>query len=124
MFNVFLPKLLESRTNSDVPQTLEQSLWDVMIFTIGGCPGAIVSFLFSFSPETHILTFNFSHVDWCLPNRIEAGSKMVISRKHLYYCFFLCVICSRQVEVGCYFEHCGHKSDCDGGLDIHNIFVY
>jgi len=42
MFNVFLPKLLETRSSSDVPQTLEQSLWDVMIFTIGGCPGAII----------------------------------------------------------------------------------
>ena len=43
MFNVFLPKLLET---SDVPQTLEQSLQDVVIFTIGGCPGAIVCFFF------------------------------------------------------------------------------
>ncbi|KAF8158011.1 major facilitator superfamily domain-containing protein [Crassisporium funariophilum] len=42
MFNVFLPKILESRSNTDVPQTLEQSLWDVVIFTIGGCPGAIL----------------------------------------------------------------------------------
>jgi len=44
MFNVFLPKLLETRSSSDVTQTLEQSLWDVVIFTIGGCPGAIVRF--------------------------------------------------------------------------------
>ena len=99
MFNVFLPKLLESRSSSDVPQSLKQSLWDVMIFTIGGCPGAIVR-VFFFPSETHIPIFN-SHVDWCLPNRIEAGSKMVFSRKHVYYCFFLCVICSRRVEVGC-----------------------
>ncbi|KAF8799365.1 MFS general substrate transporter [Phlegmacium glaucopus] len=42
MFNVFLPKLLETRSSSDVTQTLEQSLWDVAIFTIGGCPGAII----------------------------------------------------------------------------------
>lgn len=55
MFNVFLPKLLETRSGSDVPQTLEQSLWGVMIFTTGGCPGAIVGF-FSFL-RTHVLVF-------------------------------------------------------------------
>lgn len=46
MFNVFLPKLLETGSGADgplVPKTLEESLWDVVIFTIGGCPGAIVS---------------------------------------------------------------------------------
>ncbi|KAF5340081.1 hypothetical protein D9758_013141 [Tetrapyrgos nigripes] len=46
MFNVFLPKLLESGSRSSVtePQekSLEASLWDVVIFTIGGCPGAIL----------------------------------------------------------------------------------
>jgi hypothetical protein len=51
MFNVYLPKLLETgyvsgstEGLSSVPptKTLEQSLWDVVIFTIGGCPGAIV----------------------------------------------------------------------------------
>jgi hypothetical protein len=50
MFNVFLPKLLElgpggSGTGPDTGmhvKTLEENLWDVMIFTIGGTPGAIV----------------------------------------------------------------------------------
>ncbi|KAJ7601244.1 major facilitator superfamily domain-containing protein [Mycena floridula] len=45
MFNVFLPKLLETGSRAgDVltPKTLEESLWDVVIFTIGGCPGAIL----------------------------------------------------------------------------------
>ncbi|KAF8895585.1 major facilitator superfamily domain-containing protein [Infundibulicybe gibba] len=44
MFNVYLPKLLETSPGSDLlaPKTLEQSLWDVVIFTIGGCPGAIL----------------------------------------------------------------------------------
>ncbi|KAE9403218.1 MFS general substrate transporter [Gymnopus androsaceus JB14] len=46
MFNVFLPKLLESSSRSSsgspiIPKTLEDSLWDVVIFTMGGCPGAI-----------------------------------------------------------------------------------
>lgn len=45
MFNVFLPKLLESTPSRSAiirPKSLEESLWDVVVFTIGGCPGAIV----------------------------------------------------------------------------------
>ncbi|KAJ7464707.1 MFS general substrate transporter [Mycena galericulata] len=38
MFNVFLPKLLESAG----PTSIEDSLWDVLIFTLGGCPGALL----------------------------------------------------------------------------------
>ncbi|KAJ3572767.1 hypothetical protein NP233_g2872 [Leucocoprinus birnbaumii] len=44
MFNVYLPKLLEMGGDADVERvkTLEESLWDVMVFTIGGTPGAIL----------------------------------------------------------------------------------
>ncbi|KAF8073974.1 MFS general substrate transporter [Lyophyllum atratum] len=47
MFNVYLPKLLETGSTSKSmaapdAKTLEDSLWDVVIFTIGGCPGAIL----------------------------------------------------------------------------------
>jgi hypothetical protein len=57
MFNVYLPKLLETRQGSvsrsslvqtpssphvQATDTLERTLWDVVIFTIGGCPGAVV----------------------------------------------------------------------------------
>lgn len=46
MFNVYLPKLLETGAADALTiteaKTLEDSLWDVVIFTIGGCPGAIV----------------------------------------------------------------------------------
>ncbi|EGN93976.1 hypothetical protein SERLA73DRAFT_63470, partial [Serpula lacrymans var. lacrymans S7.3] len=46
MFNVYFPKLLETASSiSDAdasPKTLEENLWDVVIFTIGGCPGAIL----------------------------------------------------------------------------------
>lgn len=53
MFNVYLPKLLEGRGNADegtAPKSLSDSLWDVVIYSIGGCPGAIVSNL---SPRPH-----------------------------------------------------------------------
>jgi uncharacterized SAM-binding protein YcdF (DUF218 family) len=43
MFNVFLPKLLEYRSSQMAnSKTLEDSLWDVVVFAIGGCPGALV----------------------------------------------------------------------------------
>ena len=43
MFNVYLPKLLETGTSeANSTKSLEDSLWDLLIFTLGGCPGAIV----------------------------------------------------------------------------------
>lgn len=47
MFNVYLPKLLETRSglgpqDSISPKSLTDSLWDVVIYAVGGCPGAIV----------------------------------------------------------------------------------
>ncbi|KAF5361087.1 hypothetical protein D9756_005095 [Leucocoprinus leucothites] len=44
MFNVYLPKLLEMSGNVGVEhvKSLEENLWDVMIFTLGGTPGAIL----------------------------------------------------------------------------------
>lgn len=43
MFNVYLPKLLETGSSDETStKSLEDSLWDVLIFTLGGCPGAIV----------------------------------------------------------------------------------
>ncbi|THH16949.1 hypothetical protein EW146_g3782 [Bondarzewia mesenterica] len=42
MFNVYLPKLLEARGAVGGKQkSLEGTLWDVVIFTVGGCPGAV-----------------------------------------------------------------------------------
>lgn len=60
MFNVFLPKLLETSPNSnsqkraETSKTLEATLWDVVIFTLGGCPGAIVSYPFTMCPCYHL----------------------------------------------------------------------
>lgn len=44
MFNVYLPKMLEMNTGvvGAIPKTLEETMWEVVIFTIAGCPGAIV----------------------------------------------------------------------------------
>ena len=51
MFNVFLPKMLEMHPGGAVPgeteeKSLEGTMWDIVIFTIGGCPGAIVRLSF------------------------------------------------------------------------------
>ncbi|KAJ7069406.1 MFS general substrate transporter [Mycena amicta] len=40
MFNVFLPKLLESDASGD--KSISDSLWDVLVFALGGCPGALL----------------------------------------------------------------------------------
>lgn len=42
MFNVYLPKLLESRLGHTETGGRKRALWDVVIFTLGGCPGAIL----------------------------------------------------------------------------------
>lgn len=53
MFNVFLPTFLEYRADdgktdltlrNETPASLTGPLWEVVIFTLGGCPGALVSF--------------------------------------------------------------------------------
>lgn len=50
MFNVYLPKLLETRRVESLAKTssLERTLWEVVIFSVGGCPGAVVRFIISF----------------------------------------------------------------------------
>jgi len=44
MFNVYYPKLLEMTSGEDStsPTRLEDNLWDVVIFTLGGCPGSLL----------------------------------------------------------------------------------
>ena len=46
MFNVYLPKMLETRRVVSLAETssLERTLWDVVIFTVAGCPGSVVRF--------------------------------------------------------------------------------
>ncbi|CAK5273982.1 unnamed protein product [Mycena citricolor] len=48
MFNVFLPKLLETSK----AQTIRGTLTDVLIYTIGGCPGAFASRRWSLAGST------------------------------------------------------------------------
>ncbi|KAH8831459.1 major facilitator superfamily domain-containing protein [Flagelloscypha sp. PMI_526] len=53
IFNVFLPKLLETRgvSEGEAEKTLEASLWDVVIFTLGGLPGPLLGAYMVDSPR-------------------------------------------------------------------------
>jgi len=43
MFNVYFPKLVELRLGEgSLGGTRKQALWDVVVFTLGGTPGAII----------------------------------------------------------------------------------
>ncbi|CAE6466448.1 unnamed protein product [Rhizoctonia solani] len=44
MFNVYLPKLLERRLGDagGGEGSRKEALWDIVIFTLGGCPGALI----------------------------------------------------------------------------------
>ena len=57
MFNVYFPKLLEMRWGSHEEQTLETSLWEVVLFTLGGCPGPFVRFFSCLALYNDGLTF-------------------------------------------------------------------
>ena len=47
IFNVYFPKLVELRLGEgSVGGSRKKVLWDVVVFTLGGTPGAIVCFFF------------------------------------------------------------------------------
>lgn len=47
LFNLFFPKLVELRLGKHAEGgTLTQALWNVVIYTLGGTPGALVRSLF------------------------------------------------------------------------------
>ncbi|KAH6871388.1 hypothetical protein BKA70DRAFT_1488748 [Coprinopsis sp. MPI-PUGE-AT-0042] len=79
MFNVFLPKLLETGTalepklSSAPPKGLEGSVWDAAIFTIGECPGAILG-------------------AYLIKSRLGPRWTLVNGGKHAHYCVLLHVV--------------------------------
>jgi hypothetical protein len=70
MFNVYLPTLLEYRARGEgpvelteeAPASLSGPLWEVVIFTIGGCPGALVGTNNSLQQHRTISQCNYSWV--------------------------------------------------------------
>ncbi|KAI9276522.1 major facilitator superfamily domain-containing protein [Sporodiniella umbellata] len=51
IFNVFLPKFLESVEQSDIKPTLKQIYWDYMIYSLSGMPGSVIA---SYMIETQL----------------------------------------------------------------------
>ena len=99
MFNVYLPKLLETRSSSGepggAPKSLEDSLWDVVIYSLGGCPGAIVSLLLSAIRTSHKkLTLDNAQLGaWLIESRLGrrwslAGSTFVTA----FFCWVFAVV--------------------------------
>lgn len=86
MFNVYLPKLLEGRSSSasfdESSSSLESNLWDVVIYALGGCPGAIVRII-RFLRHLVSLTAVTSDAVGRLPDRITSRPAMVLGRQHL-----------------------------------------
>ena len=115
MFNVFLPKLLEmteagrdddssagaveaAAVMTAERKSLEESLWDVVIFTLGGCPGAIVSRFPCHLCQSFIL-FEKNEARGVF-HRVAAGPQMVIGRQHVYHGVLLYRVCAGAVFLG------------------------
>jgi hypothetical protein len=119
MFNVYLPKLLETRRVISVAETssLERTLWEVVIFTIGGCPGAVVrrllypvcisSLMSDFFPLLAMIHYN--NKVRCMVDR-EAGTwkKVIPGREYVFDSVALPRFCAREGSGGC---HCDHRWD-------------
>jgi hypothetical protein len=93
MFNVFLPKLLETESGEqktlEAEKTLEDTLWDLVIYTIGGCPGAIVSIKRRASQAISCLTSLNSSVPTWWKLDWAGGGRSLVARS-LPRCFVLC----------------------------------
>lgn len=98
MFNVYLPTLLEGGATStpDVPKTIEASLWDVVIFTLGGCPGAIVRNFCFLVEETKLI----STIAWCISYRVTLGEAFISSNEYIHYRIPLHRVCYGGILMG------------------------
>lgn len=99
MFNVYLPKLLETRLGSMDPDNiavnkstpsslLVDSLWNVVIYSIGGCPGALVSPFEAIDIQPLIVSEARR-----ISGRIITGPAVVAGREHFCHCVLLCRVC-------------------------------
>lgn len=103
MFNAFLPILLEKRLGGMTPEpstllkpsagiqpagsSLEDSLWDVVTYSIGGCPGAIVSASTGMAVPNP--TERLCHTARRLSRSIDLWPPVVPSGEHLLHRFLL-----------------------------------
>ena len=112
MFNVFLPKLLESTPSRSAiiqPKSLEESLWDVVVFTIGGCPGAIVRRLLPM--YRHVID---SRLVWRTPHRVFVRPQVVLGREYSCYWPHVHHLYDGAIGLGCPPDDSWHQSECFG----------
>ena len=109
MFNVYLPKLLETRgiDPNGAPKSLQDSLWDVVIYSLGGCPGAIVSLYVSCLNTSHIFLMNglLGLIARRVAHRIAPGTTLVSSREHVHDRSLLLAVRGRRAPVAGACEH-------------------
>ena len=125
MFNVYLPKLLETRRVISVAETtsLEKTLWEVVIFTIGGCPGAVVRtlsvFLFLF------LSHYYDKVRRMVNRKARTWEKVIASREYVIDSVALPRFCARGRSDGCHSDHRWDKSKLIGSdvLSYHHVSI-
>lgn len=113
MFNIFLPKMLEMQVGGGEdgqdagPKPLEETMWDVVILTIAGCPGAIVSSALStnyLSFVSRLLTCKLPA--WSFHDRIFLWPTVVSCWQHI-----------RHSVVLCSFHLCGELLFCEAKYD-------
>ena len=120
MFNVYLPKLLETRRVISVAETasLERTLWEVVIFTVGGCPGAVVSTLlysvcFSslmnyLSPLSATIHYN-NKVRGMVDREARTWKKIIPGWEYVVDSVALPRFCARGKSGGCHYDHRWNK---------------
>lgn len=124
MFNVFLPTLLEYRSKSDSKEhndgdtasSLSGPLWEVVIFTIGGCPGSLVSTCWIANRYHSLRSFADRGVSsrQCITIQTEQVSRSC--RCDLYYWRLVSRICPGVRVLCCGTDHGGNVSCLYGML--------
>src|SRR5260221_13235777 len=114
IFNVYFPKLVELRlgTGGGKSESRLGVLWDVVIFTVGGMPGAIVRLAYSGFAYAHSNTI----VDWSLYDTLTFGPTFLAGLSH--FCNGDTVL---PVYCGEYSRHC--RCDINGDITDNNHHV-
>lgn len=99
MFNVFFPKLLElsQEGKGEVAvkteaSSLESNIVDVVIYALGGCPGALVcsSQLFVEHGQNSLLPVLLHVLDRGMDGELLPRPALVSRGEHLRHCALLC----------------------------------
>jgi hypothetical protein len=114
MFNVFLPKLLETEREGN-KVALKETLWGIVIYTLGGCPGAIVS-------RMRCVCVWFvdarMYAGRCVVGRNADGEAVVAGWEHVFDCCVVWGVCACEVAAGGAVEHGGDKFNFNGELNF------